>query len=204
MNDAITIFLFVVFLGIGAAVGYLISSLRKSTPPPPAADQSPTPQGTVEVLRVWRAADGKLHLGMDGQQVDSPAALPPEGRRRLVKLVIDLRPWLEASSEAAPSQETAAQPVATVPREAKKPEEKPAAPTSVPLKTIVQQIDEVLQAKLEGTALKGRDIELIDGELGAVIVRIGLYKYAGIDAVPDPEIKALIRQAVVDWEKGSK
>jgi len=204
MNDAITIFLFVVFLGIGAGAGFLISNLRKSTPPPPAADQTPAPKGAVEVLRVWRGGDGKLHLGMDGQQLDNPAALSSEGRRRLVKLVIDLRPWLEATSEAAPGREAAVQPVATAPREAKKSEEKSAAPTPVALKTIVQQIDEVLQAKLERTALKDRDIELIDGDLGAVIVRIGLDKYAGIDAVPDAEIKALIRQAVVEWEKGSK
>jgi hypothetical protein len=204
MNDAITIFLFVVFLGIGAAVGYLVTNLRRHTPPPPPGEPTHAPEGSVEILRVWRTAEGQVRLGMDDQALENANALSAEQRRRLVKLVIDLRPWLEASSEGIPAREAAVQPAAPAAKEVKKPEEKPAVPPPVVIKTIVQQIDEVLQAKLEGTPLKGRDIELTDGPLGAVIVRIGLNKYDGIDAVPEPEVKALIRQAVSDWEKGSK
>ena len=36
---------------------------------------------------------------------------------------------------------------------------------------------------------------------GGVIVTIGASQYAGVDEVPDVEVKALIRAAIADWEK---
>ena len=62
------------------------------------------------------------------------------------------------------------------------------------------QIDSVLQARLEGTALADRGIFLTQSPEGGVIVYVGLTRYNGVDDVPDPEIKAAIRAAISEWE----
>jgi hypothetical protein len=71
---------------------------------------------------------------------------------------------------------------------------------AVPL-SIVAMIDEVLQKKLAGTPLAEKGVRLEEGSIGEVIVFIGKTRYSGIDAVPDEEIKVLIKAAVAEWEK---
>ena len=67
--------------------------------------------------------------------------------------------------------------------------------------SIVAMIDSVLQAKIPGTPFAGKGIRLEEGSLGEVIVYVGASRYPGIDAVPDPDVQALIRAAIADWEK---
>jgi hypothetical protein len=79
-----------------------------------------------------------------------------------------------------------------------RPTEKPAreaAPGS-----IVTQIDELLQASLEDTPFAGRGIRLSESPGGGMVVAVGLESYESIEAVPDAEVRAAIRKAVVDWE----
>jgi hypothetical protein len=68
-------------------------------------------------------------------------------------------------------------------------------------KSIAAQIDEVLQEKLAGTPVDKRGISLLDHPGQGVLVRVGLDQYDGIDAVPDEEIRDLIRSAAAEWEK---
>jgi len=202
--DTTTFFLFFVFACLGFAAGAVVTGMRQRTPPPLTGDQLPTPEGSIEVLRVWRRTDGQLHLGMDAQQLSSPNALLAEQRRRLIKVVIDLRPWLEAPAETqatAAAQPQTAPAVPATPSPAKPAKEKVAP---VVIKSIIEQIDDVLQAKLIGSDLEKREIHLAEGPEGAVVVKVGLNKYNGIEAVPEPEIQTLIRQAVGDWEKGTR
>jgi hypothetical protein len=232
-----TIFLFIVFASLGAAVGAILQRAqdrresRLAPPPqepaapvPPAATEPALPpvnklasDGDAEILRAWRSLSGKVWLEMDGTRLDGKESLQTDQRRRLVSLLLDLRPWLEngpASSigpetqpRSAPRVETPElealrQAVAAVsPARKSNPPADEKKPAPVVLKSIVEQIDEVLQDKLASGVFKDREISLTEGPGGVVIVKVGLKKYEGIDAVPEPEIQALIRQAVAEWEK---
>jgi hypothetical protein len=221
MNTTI-IFLFILSACMGAAVGAILQRAqnRRSVPSPklppsdlPKADTplSETPveerlasEGDVEILRAWRTLSGRTWLEMDGERLNGKEALQPDQRRRLVNLVLDLRPWLESS--ATVTKEADGKPhlgVSTISSEkSNKTDIKEKKPDPV-LKSIVEQIEDVLQVKLSASPYKDRDIHLTEGPGGIVLVKDRLETYEGIDAVPDPQIQALIRQAVTEWEKSS-
>jgi len=67
--------------------------------------------------------------------------------------------------------------------------------------SIVEQIDEILQARLSGTPLAERAIRLQPSPEGGVIVWVGLQKFAGVEEVADPDVQAIIRAATAEWEK---
>lgn len=221
--DTTTIFLFIVFGCMGAAVGALLQRAqnRRSAPPPPQGSSTESPEGNklasegdVEILRAWRTLSGRVWLEMDGARQNGKETLTPEQRRRLVSMLVDLRAWVEKTPAAAAVPEI--QPdhaveaglphpaVAAIPLVNKgKKDEKEVKPVVV-LKSMVEQIDELLQTKLPGGPYQNRDIHLTEGPGGTVLVKDGLKKYEGIDAVPDAEIQALIRQTVTEWEKSSR
>lgn len=74
----------------------------------------------------------------------------------------------------------------------KKEQEKP--------KTIVDQINEALDQLVAGTENANKGIKLEDNGHQGVTVWVGLTHYDGVDAVTDPEIRQLIKDAVAKWE----
>ena len=217
-------FLYFIFLCLGASIGALVQraqNRRHASPPAqpaaPAKETAPEAapanklavEGDVEILRAWRASSGKIWLEMDARRLEVKEDLQPDQRRRLVSTLVDLRPWLENApvpAAAVPVPDVPLQPVpAAVPAlkvvKPAKPELKESKPALV-LKSIVEQIDDVLQEKLEQEGpFKGRDLHLLEGTGGMVLVKDGIKKYEGIEAVPEAEIQVFIRQAVSDWEK---
>ena len=72
-------------------------------------------------------------------------------------------------------------------------------PVSAPT-TMVGQIDAILQSKISGTPLATRGIRLVESVQGGAMVVVGLQRYAGVGDVPDPEVQAVIRAAIAEWE----
>jgi hypothetical protein len=209
MDLFVLIFWFGFFTLIGVALGSFfenrINKRKGLRQPAPTSENSPATAEDMEILRAWRTRAGKLWLEMDGHRLDDKAALQPEQHRRLLNALVDLRPWLEggSSESTAPRPAPMAVPAAQVSLPTAR-KDLPAGgkpQPAVSVLTIIQQINDVLQAKLAASPLKDRGIEIYEGVGGVVMVKDGINKYEGVDAVPDLQVQALIRQAVADWEK---
>lgn len=186
-------------------VGYLIGLLEANSKASRKARQSgievkgqDARSGEVNVLSLWVDIGQNLYLDLDGERVDTQA-LTAEQRRRLIALLTYMRPWLEVTPASQPTRQ-AVKPVikasAVAAKEAES-EEEPVAPVSM-----VAQIDAILQARLTSTPLAGRGIRLQESPEGGVIVQVGVNKYQALDEIPDPEVQAVIRAAISEWEKG--
>jgi len=221
LSTTTTIFLFIVCLCGGIIIGAMFGRAKKS--PPDQAEESQKSDSTgkglarpgdTEILRAWQDEKEKIWLEMDGERLENKAALQAGQKAKLLKMVLELRPWLEATPPPAPRPQ-----VQEAPSPAKKPISRPSIlsprpPTAekktdedkplVSLKSIVEQIDDVLQEKMASTIFIDQQIHLKEGPGGEVMVQMGTQKYTGVEAVPNPEIQALIRQAVAEWEKKSR
>jgi hypothetical protein len=69
-------------------------------------------------------------------------------------------------------------------------------------KSIVEQVDEIVQKRLSNSAYKDRLIRLVDAPGGGVEVLVDAKKYEGVGDVPDPEVRNFIQECVKEWEKG--
>ncbi len=68
-------------------------------------------------------------------------------------------------------------------------------------KSIVEQINEILQEKLLSSPLGNKGVRLVEDPKLGVVVWVGLNHYNGVDAVTDPEVKAILRSAAAEWEQ---
>jgi hypothetical protein len=76
--------------------------------------------------------------------------------------------------------------------------------TPIAARSIVEQIDEILQDMVAGTPLAEKSIRLVEEPTSGVIVWIGLEHFEGINNVPDIESRTIIQAAVREWEKRSE
>jgi hypothetical protein len=173
---------------------------RVSEPPPPAPS---APSDEVSVLDVSMDSAGKLRLKLEGQRIEA-STISPEQRKRIIAVLTQMRPFLEASTQTPTPPPTAPRPApVTTPSPLSKPvsapvkakDESVAAPQS-----IVEQIDTILQSQMAGTPLMERGIRLQESPEGGVIVWVGMEKFEGVNEVPDEQIQAAIRAAIGVWE----
>jgi hypothetical protein len=178
-----------------------------------APAQPPIPQVIPDdpgLLRL-KNEDGQLRVDLDGNPVEAEG-ISPDQRRRLIALVTLMRPWLEGRTTAAapappqPAARPAAPPPGPAPR-ASEPispivtaavsgEEPAAGPRSM-----VAQIDEILQKNIAGTELANRGIKIQEGPAGGVVVLVGMQRYSAVSDVPDPTVQAALRTAIAAWER---
>jgi hypothetical protein len=68
-------------------------------------------------------------------------------------------------------------------------------------KSIVDQINDILQENLKSHPALSKGIRLAEDPREGVIVWVGLEHFTGVDAVTDPEVKGILKEAVKEWER---
>jgi len=69
-----------------------------------------------------------------------------------------------------------------------------------PLKSITEQIDDVLQARIVGTPMSHRGLHVKPGPRGDAVFEADGQSYSAVDELPDVEVRDVIRAAIVEWE----
>lgn len=208
----------ILLIGIGIVIGFLFAALfftlrRGSSPEPPSQERVLT--DSEHSIRIWREGkDRRLVIEMDGVSHYQESELHTDQSRRIAGLIRELQAWMDVSlSPVSPTQPEAFKTAASATGEETKstslnplkifnrslqPLEKTGS--SDPDLSIVAQIDEILQAKLEGIHLDDQGIRLIEGPDQGMVIEVGLNRYTEIDAVPDEKVRQLIRLSVAEWE----
>ncbi len=157
-----------------------------------------------EVLTIFKRVSGALKLRLDGKMVEYKSDLTVEERERLLSLIISLRPWVDGAKTASSS--------APLPADAKIPVvAKPVPKVNLELDpdlekaslenlSMLEQIDRVLQKKLNGHPLEQRSISLGAAPDGGLLVKVGFDEYESIDKIPEQAIQDIIREASAEWE----
>lgn len=160
---------------------------ESETNPPPANKPAP---GAKRILEVW-LKDGKeieyISLGKSYRKDDLPDSLID-----LLKKDSDQKE--DVSGQYPPGFD---QPI-TQPVQLEMPEKK-----EVKLLSVIEEIDKILQKKLEESPLGEKGIQLMENQNQEIRIWVGLNSYNAIEEVPDPEIRALIIESVKDWENST-
>ena len=216
----------------GVLISNLRSGKPDEADPAALAAGGAPAEGLIEIARLVReAANGPMQVTFNEKQYKTSSEMNRRDRDAMEEATVELLRWLgytpNQSDSAMQRSQTIGEPAASnglinsaVPVEVAetaiqpaKVQEKPveisfvAAPPPLPPvkaapKSIVGQINDILQEKAEDTPYARRRIRLVES-LNGVIVQIGAESYPDINAVPDQEIRSLIRASAAEWEKRS-
>ena len=177
----------------------------------------PSPDGEQDyILALEETNTGTLQLKLDGETIDSPASMEPQHRKRLIELLVAIRPWIETKTASAPTK-VPPKPVSTPSLSSagiSAARSIPTSPEGVAIEKeheeqvdeklgMVAQIDRILQHKLEGHPFEKTEIRLKESLTGGVIFHVGVARYEFIDEIPDKGIQDLINAATKEWENTS-
>jgi hypothetical protein len=159
-----------------------------AAPAPSVSASAPPPERVIPVASLLRdeVTGGLVVRVGDREYRTARELLASQDRQRMEYTAAELSRWLGAEKAA---------PRPTPPEPAAKPV--PRRPLSM-----VEQINEILERKLEERPQVKRGVRLAEGAGGGIKVYIGIDAYTAIDDVPDEDVRQLIRDAVAEWEAG--
>ena len=214
----------------GGLIAFFLAGRQKVKQPPANPEQdawSSLRSQYAERTSLWQdRATGRLAVRMGEQMLTSSDQLSEVQRKSLNSTMKEWLVWQGfAGSPAAAAETPAARSVLVTPPPQAVTPAVPAGPPApediiasvapaIPAtaqgqakpapekpKSIVEQIDEILQEKLKSSQVLKKGIRLVEDPKEGVVVWVGLEHFAGVDAVKDPEVKAILKAAVGEWER---
>ncbi len=169
-----------------------------------------------EVLRLWRSPAGRLIVELGGRRyrgrdeiTDYPTA------QRLINAAKDLNQFLNLTPSAPAKKPERERPVVKVSLEelASQPVKLPtmdimkqmrylreqSKKPEIQIKSIMDEINDILQSKIAGTPLAGRGLKVADGLHGGIFSLDG-HDYESLEELPDPEARDMVRAAIQEWD----
>lgn len=226
MSDlSFLILIALVSIGIGFALGSLVTGARGERGEIEKGKTSAA-ANLIQVAGIMTDRSGKtVYLQVEGKTIRSVLELNRQQRSKLQPFIETIASWFGVSGGRKPSTSPAGKateapelvpglqletaesasieglrpsmnPVNVLARAIRSDVSLPPPPA----KSIVVQIDEILQEKLKGTPLENRGIRLMELPSKGMVVMVGLNQYEGVDQVPDDEVRGVIRAAVSEWE----
>jgi hypothetical protein len=166
----------------------------ESAPPFPtepsaaAAPPLPTrPGATLLIAMLQDDSTGRVFMRIGDKEYRRPGDLrDPKDREAVERVIAELGSMAGRAKEAEP-----AKPIGTF-----------AEPVSRPV-SMVEQINQIVERKLEGVSGIYRAVRLVEVPGGSAAVYVGVDRFDSVEDVPDPEIRRIIRDAVTEWEARS-
>jgi hypothetical protein len=205
----------ILFVTIGFIVGALVATLfqdrsqdREEAKEQPAQNQPASaepytglpPERFDPLARLYREkSTGKLVTEVERKIYLTPESVPADHLRKLRAAAESWNMWLGVHP-VQPPMPVSSEPLVTVAPFTPEPAVIAAVAEKPRGSTMVEQIDGLIQEMLPGTPLAGRAIRLKQEPSLGVVVWVDAHKFIGVDAVPDPEVQALVRAAVKKWE----
>lgn len=176
-----------------------------------SVEQRATLAKAVDELQLWLSSEELMARALGGAQPGTAASTPlPEPSPRLPAEPLPLAPPPPVARAAG-----APPPVILPPAEAavKPPSlelgdilsrvfasDKTGSASKLVEKSIAAQVDEIVQERLPTSPFKNHLITVTDLPGGGLLVKVDGASYEGIGDVPDPEIRAFLRECVAEWE----
>lgn len=202
---------------VGAALAWWLAGRNKSEPVDEEQEAlKDLRKRYIEKAALWQErSSGQLVVRSAGQMISSPADLSEAQKKNMNSLLMDWVGWLgyrgSHNETAQPMQQPQEEkvlitpapdvPAPVVERAESVDGNKPKKPAAEKPKSIVEQINDVLQESLKSHPALSKGIRLTEDPRSGVVVWVGLEHYLGVDAVPDPQVKQILKEAVKEWER---
>jgi len=189
-----------------AAPGEPVPAPLSADPAPePAPEAAPVEPGdAVELLRVWRdLSTGELIMEIGGRRFRSVDELrSADLERRFSGVVRDLNTLVTRPAAPPPVEPFPTARPGGLRQIGRVALGQPPVETPSPApRTIADQIEDLLQARLAGAPpFRGRAIHVRPALHGGVQIVVDNQQYEGIGEIDDPEVRALLEDVVREWE----